>query len=103
MKNQDNAIAVNLRQTFKYGMTPEELYEKSRGEWKINRKHLHKIKYVLATFSGIVQEVYEVEGWYENGDRKLFHGRIAPETIREKYLNKQTTLTGSFAFNYCQI
>ena len=90
------AILIRINDLFRYGMTAIELYDATRGVWKAGPNRT-KAKYALAVFDGVVQEVYEIAGWFSGGstlytredtdapDRWEFVGRIAPDSIRNRY------------------
>lgn len=93
----DAAIIININRTFRYGMSEIELYDGTRSSWVIGDRK-SKAKYALATYQGIVQEVYEIKGWFpanstlnsrkkeaENTERWEFVGKIAADEIRNKY------------------
>ena len=78
------SIAVYSEPTEKYIIiktTPEainangDLYEATCRVWRANLEKAKKYKYVLAVVYGIVREVYEVEDWYQMGDRIAFTGK----------------------------
>lgn len=96
------SILIRINQAFRYSMTDKELYDYTRGFWKMNIENANKIKYAFAVYQGIIQEVYEIENWFKAGatntvrkieneelqkikDRLEFTGKIANDTIREKY------------------
>jgi hypothetical protein len=102
----DPAILIRINKAFRYSMSEMELYEYTRGKWKLDPKRAQKAKYGIAVFEGIVQEVYEILNWYEAGTtfslraeneyneldvkerwlgRQEFIGNIAPHYIRNKY------------------
>jgi hypothetical protein len=83
-------------------MSEEELYDYSRGVWKVNENR-HKAEFVLVVFRGIVREVYKILTWCQAGTsyyksrdpseimvpkRKEFEGEKAEEGIRSKYINR---------------
>jgi hypothetical protein len=81
-------------------MSPEALYEATRGIWKLGTRR-EGAKYVFALFEGVVREVYEIGEWHPAGTleyktrtvdsepvRWEFGGRVAPEAIRAKYLGR---------------
>ena len=47
-------------------MSPLELYEATRGFWKVGRKR-EKVDYAFAVYRGIVREVYRIHNWYPAG------------------------------------
>lgn len=95
-------------------MTPFELYEATRGYWRVGKINSDKVKFVLSVYGGLVLEVYEVAGWYDEMstmmdsraaetaflyeedydeeemqfDRREFVGRIALDEVRNKYIYK---------------
>lgn len=96
----DPALIININRSFRYGMADIELYDATRSSWVIGDRK-SKARYALATYQGIVQEVYEIKGWFpanstlnsrksepENTDRWEFVGKIAAKEIRNKYLFK---------------
>ena len=82
-------------------MSDEELYDITRGFWKINLQRASKAKYALTIVDGQVIEVYEIDKWVKAGTTKInrkvdkenknkwqFDGRVADNEIRSKYINK---------------
>ena len=103
----ENVILIRINQLYRNDMTPYELYEATRGYWKVSLEKVRKIKYALAVYYGIVLEVYEIAEWFPafstmmcrridgGGDkdeaekcRYEFVGKISPDEIRKKYKNK---------------
>jgi len=103
------SVLIRINQAFRYSMSEIELYDFTRGHWKLNPENAKKVKYGFAIYKGIIQEVYEVFDWYEAGKtfsvrtnninidsriednlvgRYEFIGNIAKETIRKKYKYK---------------
>lgn len=95
------SILIRIRELFHYGMTPLELYDATRGMWKIGERR-KQAEYAFSIFEGIIKEVYKIESWFPAGttfttrDKKTiktenrweFVGHIAPPEIRKKYINK---------------
>jgi hypothetical protein len=99
------AILIRINQAFRYSMSEIELYDYTRGQWKIKPETAKQAKYGFSIYKGIVQEVYEILNWYEAGKtlnvrknlmyieradeaiegRYEFIGNIAPDEIRNKY------------------
>ena len=67
------------------------LYDAVRYHWKVSKNRVDKIKYVLGVIGGIVKEVYEVDNWYlsDDGIRYAFEGKVAPNEIRDYFVNKR--------------
>jgi hypothetical protein len=95
------SIFIRINQKFRYSMTEIELYDFTRGQWKISTERANKAKYAFAIYEGIIQEVYTVLFWLEAGktlntrndsdaakDRFEFIGNIAEPEIRNKYKYK---------------
>jgi hypothetical protein len=98
----DPVILIRVNQLYRHGMSAAELFEITRGVWKLDFKRASAMKYVLAVYEGVVREVYEVEKWQaaqiggytsrtdlvpaDAKGRIEFIGKVAPEAIRQKYL-----------------
>jgi hypothetical protein len=95
-------LIIRINQLFRKGMSKLELYEATRGIWRVGPRRAN-VHYALATFEGVVREVYEVEEWYpartldyqtrdlskrDAKGRWEFEGHVAPQTIRHQYLHK---------------
>lgn len=93
------AILIRINQQFHYGMSDIELYDATRSNWKLGESR-NKAQYAFAVYNGIVQEVYEIKGWFRGGDtmcgqskdyhaeRWEFVGKLAPQELRDKYKGK---------------
>ena len=98
---KEPSILIRITELYRPQMTPSELYDATRASWKVgpNREHA---KYAFGVFEGIVREIYEITKWLEAGStlnsrnhrgigaagRWEFVGRLAPEHIRRRYLNR---------------
>jgi hypothetical protein len=84
------AIIITINKYYKRFMSEEDLYNITRISWRLANRRIKTIKYGIASYRGIVREVYEIEGWFktEDGKRWCFTGKIAEENIRNKYLNQ---------------
>jgi len=93
------ALLIRINQLFRPDMSPLELYEVTRGVWKLGVRR-EKAQYGLAVFGGVVREVYEIQSWHpaltnayetrglEHHDvtgRWEFLGAVADEEIRGRY------------------
>lgn len=106
---EEPSVLIRISKAFRYSMTEMELYDYTRGRWKISPDRAKRAKYAFAIYEGIVQEVYEILDWYEAGKtysvrqgnenlpeeelarlsgRYEFIGNLAPTEIREKYKYK---------------
>ena len=98
----ENVIDIKVNQAYRENMTELELYEATRGYWKIDVKRAEKAEYVFSVYKGIIKEVYKIKEWLPAGtiprstlpdaetpaDRYEFVGEVAEETIRNKYIEK---------------
>mgnify|MGYP001080768273 CR=1 FL=1 len=99
----DPSILIRINKKFRYSMDSRELYECTRGIWVIGEKRRKRAKYAMAVYAGIVREVYEIADWSRAGTTEYFTrdqeelskskekrwefvGKVASETIRNKYL-----------------
>lgn len=111
----DPAIAINLNRTFQYGMEPEDLYDATRGWWKVSESRVQKARYALAIFRNVVKEVYEISKWLPAGSTQFtrrvfqpevytgrfeFTGALAPPEVREKYVGRRVVMTGQSPIQY---
>ena len=93
---EEPALIIVINKKFREGMSAQELYEATRQSWVLDKKRLVNVKYVLASYEGIVREVYEVDDWFDvffeaiNKTRYGFTGKVAPSFIRNKYLHRST-------------
>jgi uncharacterized protein len=96
----DPVILVRVPQAFRAGMSGLALYEATRGVWRIGPRR-DNVRYALAVYDGVVQEVYEIARWqpawttpyqtrtFQNVEmrgRWEFVGRLAPEAVRTRYV-----------------
>ena len=83
-------------------MTPEQVYEATRGVWKLGEDR-DKAEYALSLADGVVREVYAIGSWHQAGSTKYqtrpyqqvavpsrweFLGKVAPAAVRDKYIGK---------------
>jgi hypothetical protein len=97
------ALLLVINNLYRSDMTDEELYEATRGVWRIGPKR-NKVDLAFAVYRGIVREVYRICCWspagtltyntrninefITNGDRWEFKGKKAEENIRKQYIGK---------------
>jgi hypothetical protein len=98
---REPAIVIRINQLYHPKMTAAELYDATRGIWKVGSRR-DKVKYAFAVFQGIVREVYEIKQWFPAGstftsrdfrefkssDRSEFVGVVAPKHIRRRYVDR---------------
>jgi Uncharacterized protein conserved in bacteria len=108
----DPVMLIRSNRLYWHGMPAQELYEATRGVWKVAKWRQQEVKYALAVFEGVVREVYTIESWHPAGQtpyqtrlaeavndpqRWEFVGHVAPEEVRNRYLYH--SVTASFARN----
>jgi len=100
----DNIMFIRINKLYRNDMTPLELYEATRGYWKVNIEQARKVDYVLSVYDGMVLEAYAPAEWLPAkatfmerkdsrdaegvADRYEFVGRIADVPVRKKYVDK---------------
>src|ERR1041385_6463172 len=92
-------VAIAINRTYRDGISTKDLYDRTRGTWKISPSRAEKAHYAFAVYQGVIQEVYEIFEWMPsdseemvkvfgrpNGDdgRWGFRGSVAPNNIRAK-------------------
>ena len=103
----DNIMFIRINKRYRNDMTPMEIYEATRGYWKLKLENAKKVDYVLSVYDGMVLEVYEVAEWFpalstymdrpgktspeELQGRYEFVGKIADEEIRKRYADKSVS------------
>jgi hypothetical protein len=96
-------IAININQTFRPGMSTEDLYDFTRGIWRLSLETAERAKYAFSVYGGVVKEVFEIDQWHPAGttsymnqrfidpilkNRFEFVGHVASAGIRDKYIEK---------------
>ena len=97
---QDNIVIIKVSGSEISQMSSEELYERVRAAWHNRFEYVAPAKYCLATYQGVILDVYEIIEWkyanqldrpkYRELDAKEtirigFEGRPAPEEVRRRY------------------
>jgi hypothetical protein len=57
------AIIIRVNQLYRSGMSDEELYDATRGIWKLGKRR-NGARYVFAAFQGIILDVYKIRELY---------------------------------------
>lgn len=95
---KDDCLLIRINHSYRVGMSALELYESTRGVWKVGPDR-NLVRYALAIYQGVVQEVYCIKAWFEAGstfygtredleddDRWEFVGAVADDEVRNRYL-----------------
>lgn len=56
------AILIVVNKLFKHGMSDEELYEITCGNWVLGERR-NKAKFAFAVYNGVIRQVYEIQKW----------------------------------------
>lgn len=99
----EDAVLVKVNQLYRNGMSDFELYEATRGFWRVDKSKVEGIHLALAVCDGMVLEAYEIAAWLPAGSgmcaarsvsqaelahRMEFVGRVADRCIRDRYVGK---------------
>jgi uncharacterized protein len=60
------SIIIRVNQLYRSGMSDEELYDVTRGIWKIGIRR-NGARYAFAAFRGIILDVYKIKEWHPAG------------------------------------
>jgi hypothetical protein len=105
-------VAININQQYPHAKNAEDLYNCTRGIWRLSRERAGQARYAFAVYQGVIKEVYEIEKWIpvsqatrdywkereraQGNDysethegRSEFIGEVAPETVRKKYVGRR--------------
>jgi hypothetical protein len=119
MAVHDKAILITINQLYRSNMTPQELYEATRGIWVIGPRR-ERAEYAMAIYQGIVREVYRIDKWHPSGtlpyqtrdssdfrncdpERWEFEGKVADDKIRNEYVGTSVGKSGQNPIRYVNI
>lgn len=96
------ALLIRIAQSYHPDITPEGLYEVTRGVWRVGPRR-EQAEIALAVADGIVREVYAIHHWHPAAStpyrtrpfddvnvegRWEFTGKVASDPLRNKYLDQ---------------
>lgn len=113
------AILITINKRYRSDMTDEELYEATRGLWKVGERRREEAEYAMAVYQGIVRQVYRINHpWLPAGTleyrtrddiearkdsgRWEFEGEVATD-IRDEYVGFSVGKGGQNPIRYCNI
>jgi hypothetical protein len=117
IKVHHKAILITINKLYRSDMTKEELYETTRGIWKVGEPNRNKVEFAMALYQGIVLEVYRIKQWhpagtlkyktrdssdFKNSGRWEFSGSIAKD-IREEYIDFSVGKAGQNPIRYVNV
>ena len=56
----DAVVAINIHQQFPFARNAEDLYNCTRGLWRLDSQRAARARYLFAVYQGIIKEVYEI-------------------------------------------
>lgn len=96
----DPVLLIRINNLYRRGMSDLELYEATRGVWKLGTRR-EKARLAFAVFESVVREVFEIQSWHPAGTlpyrtrndaqgsgRWEFEGEVAGAAIRNRYTGK---------------
>jgi hypothetical protein len=98
---EEPAVLITINKSFRPGMSPLELYEATRGFWRVGLRR-EGAELAFAVYRGDVHEVYRIRAWYPAGTlpyrtrdvgqnrgsgRWEFEGEVATD-VRRKYVGR---------------
>ena len=87
----DPCILIRPNQLYRTGMSKQELYEATRGIWKMGLRR-KKAVYAMAVYEGVVRQVYRIFRWYTAGTTRY---RTRTFTLAKR--RRRWEFTGSVA------
>lgn len=74
------SLLIRINRLYRYGMEQAELYEATRGTWKVGPKK-ELARFALSVFHGVVRAVFEIESWHPERTTP-YHIRVFEEPAR---------------------
>ena len=113
----ENIIAFKVNNSYKENMTETELYDITRGCWRIKLERAQRADYAFSVYEDTIKEVYKIEEWMPAEELQRitfpneqvprgtygFKGKIAEKEIRDKYIGKSVKnlcKQGQYSFKY---
>jgi uncharacterized protein len=97
------SLLIRINRLYRYGMEQAELYEVTRGIWKLGSKRT-RAQYAISVFHGVVREVFQIESWHPERStpyyirvfddptplpgRWEFLGKPADKSVRNEYVGR---------------
>ena len=98
--SQYPVAVIRINRLSRPDMKPKELYDATRGWWRVNLNMASKAKYALSVAEGFVKEVYVITAWHKYGiagdvadggadGRYQFDGEpVKDDSIRQLYVGR---------------
>lgn len=116
VKVRHKVMLITINRIYRSHMPPEELYEATRGTWKVGPRR-NRVEYTMAVYQGIVREVYRIEQWlpagtleyqtresegFKGSGRWEFSGTVADD-IRDEYVGFSVGMGGQNPIRYVNV
>ena len=103
---KDDMVLIRINQRYDPKFNDMQLYEATRGIWKIAESKQDKVTHACALYKGIVREVYEIASWHPAGSTMYstrsfedvedsakfeFVGKIASAKVAQRYKNQKVS------------
>ncbi len=82
---QEPVILFSVNKTYEPTISPEKLYEITRGDWVLGERR-NKAEYAFSVYKGIVKEVYRIHNWFP-----------VTTTLKEQKIHKRWRFEGEVA------
>jgi len=111
-------VFLKLAQTYRKGMSAQELYEAARGVWNFSPTYASDYDYAIVVFEGLVVEVFRTHRWQPSDPTQYptrkdlvpsdfvgtseFEGEPAEQAVRDHYIGKSVRsyfAAGGLVFN----
>jgi len=103
----DPLLLIRVNKKYRHNITPLELYEITRGVWKVGPRR-ERANYACSVFQGVIKEIYSISSWHEAGTTEYktrahtpedvdipgrweFTGEIAKQEIQGKYIDRDVS------------
>ncbi len=63
---KEPAILIRVNRLYRPAMSKKELYEATRGVWKLGKRR-NGARYAFAIYQGVVRQVYKIRNWHPAG------------------------------------
>lgn len=104
MNFEHPCLLIRVNRLFDFGMAPEQIYEITRGVWRVGQSTRELAEYGCTVYEGVIREVFKIHQWHpamtleyvtrnplnDGGNlegRWEFEGEVASQDIRDLYIN----------------
>ena len=86
----EKSILIKISASYHDGMSKDEIYRATKGDWKLSLEKAKNVEYAFSIVNGTILEVFKTASWNKcsDSDRISFEGIVAPDNIRDKYIDK---------------